>query len=119
MVLPLTNQSESEPPPPPAPKQPIAGLVVGLDGTGLENVGVMLRSHYRLRLDDQDPGNDPDAGWSDPIAVTKTDAQGAFAIDRPAGAYRVEVFADGYLFRPVAVDVETPQQNIMIVAEPL
>jgi hypothetical protein len=106
-------------PPALAPKLPIAGRIVLVDGTGIENVGVMLRTRYRLRLDDEVPDNDPDAGWSDPIAVTKTDAQGAFAIDRPAGAYRVEVFSDGYAFRPMVVDVETPSQDITIIAEPL
>jgi len=107
------------PPAPLARTESIAGRVVRRDGTGVENVGVMLRTRFRLRLDDEDPGNDPDAGWSEPIAATKTDAQGAFAINRPAGAYRVEVFADEYLFRPVVVDVETPLQTITIIAEPL
>ena len=107
------------PPPALTPKEPIAGRVVLVDGTGVENVGVMLRTRVLYRLDDDDPNNDPDADWSLPIAVTKTDAHGAFVIDRPAGAYRIEVFADEYAFRPVVVDVETPQQDVTIIAEPL
>ena len=105
-------------PPSLAPKQPIRGRVTTTTGTGIENIGVLLRSKFRARLDDDNPANDPDTGWSDPIAVTKTDATGTFQIDRPAGAYRVEAFADGYLFRPPWVDLETPLQQITILAEP-
>lgn len=107
----------SQEPPALAPMESIAGVVALADGTGVENIGVLLRTYWRQRLDDGNADNDPDAGWSDPIAVTKTDATGAFAIDRSAGVYRVEVFADGYLFRPTVVDVETPLEQITILAE--
>lgn len=101
-----------------APKEPIRGRVALANGTGVENIGVLLRSRFRVRLDDADASNDPDSGWSDPIALTLTDTNGAFQLDRPAGVYRVEVFADGYLFRPPWVDVETPLQQITMLAEP-
>ncbi|NLX20274.1 MAG: carboxypeptidase regulatory-like domain-containing protein [Phycisphaerae bacterium] len=105
-------------PPPLADPEPVSGRVILANGTGVENIGVLLRTRFRVRLDDADEGNDPDSDWSDPIAVTKTDAAGQFAFDRPAGVYQVEVFADGYLFRPVVVEVETPQQQVIIIAEP-
>lgn len=105
-------------PPALASMESIAGSVTLADGTGVENIGVLVRTYWRQRLDDGNTENDPDAGWSDPIAVTKTDATGAFSINRPAGVYRVEVFADGYLFRPTVVDVETPLEQITILAEP-
>lgn len=105
-------------PPAPAPKEPIRGRVTTPAGAGVENIGVLLRTKFRLRMDDQEPANDPDTGWSDPIAVTVTDAAGGFQLDRPAGVYRVEAFADGYLFRPPWVDVETPLQQIVLLAEP-
>ncbi len=105
-------------PPALAPKQPIRGRVTLTNGTGVENIGVLLRSRYRVRLDDADSSNDPDVDWSAPIALTLTDANGDFQIDRPAGVYRVEAFADGYLFSPPWVDVETPLQQITILAEP-
>ncbi len=105
-------------PPPLADAEPVSGRVTLADGSGVENIGVLLRTRFRVRLDDADAGNDPDTGWSDPMAVTKTDAAGRFAFDRPAGVYQVEVFADGYLFRPVVVEVETPQQQVIIIAEP-
>jgi len=107
----------SQEPPELAAMESIAGAVTLADGTGVENIGVLIRTYWRKRLDDGIDDNDPDADWSDPIAVTKTDATGAFSIDRPAGVYRVEVFADGYLFRPTYVDVETPLEQITIVAE--
>lgn len=106
------------PPPSLAASAPIAGRVVGRDGQGVENIGVLLRTRWRTRLDDEDAGNDPDSGYSDPIAVTKTDAAGRFRLDRPAGVYRVEVFQDGYLFRPDVMDVETPLSEMVFVAEP-
>ncbi len=105
-------------PPPLAPEHPIAGRVVLADGTGLEGIGVWLQTGFRRREPDLDPNNDPDEGYGNPIAVTKTDATGAFAFYRPAGGYRVRVFADDYLFRPRLVDIESPLENITIVAEP-
>ncbi|HOW73756.1 MAG TPA: carboxypeptidase-like regulatory domain-containing protein [Phycisphaerae bacterium] len=105
-------------PPEPAWNAAITGRVVDRDGTGIENIGVLLRTRWRARLDDADAGNDPDSGYSDPIAVTRTDAFGCFSLDRPPGAYRVEVFQDGYLFRPDVIDVETPLDSIVFVAEP-
>lgn len=117
-VVGVDQDLASQEPPALAPMESIAGAVTLADGTGVENIGVLLRTYWRQRLDDGNTENDPDAGWSDPIAVTKTDATGAFSIDRPAGVYRVEVFADGYLFRPTVVDVETPLEQITILAEP-
>jgi len=145
--------SSAVPPPAPAPKQPIAGRVVLDDGTGVEGVGVMLRTrvlcwwtgedpnnypHCDLNCDPncdpnfdpncgdpndypccQDPNDDPDAEWSLPIAVTITDSTGSFAFDRPTGAYRVEVISEDYAFQPIVVDVESPLDDIKIVAEPL
>jgi len=105
-------------PPSLAPNEAIAGRVVGRNGVGIENIGVLLRTRWRARLDDTDTGNDPDSGYSAPIAVTKTDANGRFTLARPAGVYRVEVFQDGYLFRPDVMDVETPLSEMVFVAEP-
>lgn len=105
-------------PPARATKQPIRGRVTLTNGIGIENIGILLRSRYRVRLDDADPSNDPDVAWSAPIALTLTDANGGFQIDRPAGVYRVEAFADGFLFSPPWVDVETPLQQITLLAQP-
>jgi hypothetical protein len=97
----------------------VAGRVTLASGRGVGGIGVLVRTRFRVRLDDADAGNDPDSGYSDPIAVAVTDAGGAFAIDRPPGAYRVEFFADGYLFRPVSVDVESPLEIIRVIVEPV
>ena len=105
-------------PPSLAPSDAIAGRVVGRNGAGIENIGVLLRTRWRARLDDTNASNDPDSGYSAPIAVTKTDNNGRFSLARPAGVYRVEVFQDGYLFRPDVMDVETPLSEIIFVAEP-
>ena len=107
-----------EPLPPAAPRLPIAGRVLDTDGVGVENVGVLSRARFRVRLDDNDPANDPDVGFGEPIAVTDTDTSGHFSLSRPGGAYRVEVFADGLLFRPAFVDVETPLEEVTFLAEP-
>lgn len=106
------------PPPAPAPADRIAGHVTLRNGTGAAGIGVLVRTRFRVRLDDTNLQNDPDAGFGDPIAIAVTDAAGAFSLDRPAGAYRIEVFADGYLFRPVTVDVETPLSEVTFIAEP-
>ena len=105
--------------PPLAADESIAGRVTLADGTGIEGIGVLVRARFRIRLDDADTDNDPDAGFGDPIAFTGTDAAGAFLIERPAGAYRIEFFSDDFAFRPAMVEVESPIESIRIVAEPL
>lgn len=109
----------SVPPPPPAETEPIAGRVTLAGGEGIAGVGVLLRSRFRIRLSDMDESNDPDVGFSEPIAFTSTDESGAFSIDRPAGAYQIEFFADDLLFRPASVLLETPIEVIQIIAEEL
>jgi len=96
----------------------IRGRVVGANGTGARDIGVLLRTRFRVRLDDDDPTNDPDAGFGAPIAFVTTDQEGAFAFDRPAGVYRVEFFSDDFLFRPVTLDVESPAGPLVSVVEP-
>lgn len=110
----LADESPSEA----AENLPIEGRVALPDGSGAEGIGVLLRTRFRLRLDDTDSSNDPDAGFGAPIAVTTTDSDGSFSFERPAGAYRVEAFADDVLFRPAIVDIEAPQQTVLIIAEP-
>jgi len=106
-----------------APPQPLAeiesieGRVISPDGAGIGNIGVLLRSRFRVRLTDDDPSNDPDSGFGDPIDVVATEGDGTFRFDRPAGAYRVEVFSDDFAFRPATVDVESPVDTLLIVAE--
>jgi hypothetical protein len=108
-----------EPPPAHAPVESIAGRVTLTDGTGVNNVGVLVRTRFRVRLDDNDPANDPDAGFGDPIAFTITGDDGIFSIDRPAGAYRIEFFSDDFSFRPAIMDLETPITVIRVIVEPL
>lgn len=106
-------------PQPLADVESIVGRVINAAGAGLADVGVLLRSRFRVRLADDDPSNDPDAGFGDPIDFVITDAEGGFRFDRPAGAYRVEAFSDEFAFRPGGVDVESPVETLLIVAEPI
>jgi hypothetical protein len=106
-------------PPPPAERVPISGRVSLSDGTGLEGVGVLIRTRFRVRLPDDDASNDPDAGFGEPIDVVATDADGRFEFLRPGGAYQVEFFADDLLFRPPTLELETPSDVIVVIAEPL
>jgi hypothetical protein len=108
-----------EPLPTSPEKLPIRGRVLDANGAPLEGVGVLLRSRFRVRLDDNASTNDPDAGFAEPMAVTETDANGEFSFSRPAGAYRVEAFADDLLFRPAVADVEAPIDEVIIIAEPV
>jgi hypothetical protein len=85
----------------------------------LADIGVLIRTRFRVRLDDADAGNDPDAGFGEPIAVTTTAADGTFLFERPPGAYRVELFSDAFAFRPAIIDLETPSERIIVLAEPL
>jgi hypothetical protein len=99
--------------------EPLDGRVTMPDGTGVAGVGVLIRSRFRVRLGDGDPTNDPDAGFGEPIAFTEADAQGLFAFERPPGGYQVEFFSDEFAFRPAIVEVESPQQSIVVIAERL
>jgi len=102
-----------------AESAPIIGRVVLADGTGVQGVGVLVRTRFRVRLDCSDPANETDAGYGEPIAYTMTDACGAFGIDRPGGVYQLEFFSDEFAFRPGILRVETPLDEITVLAEPL
>ncbi len=106
----------------------LSGRVIMDDGVGIEGVGVLLRT--RVRRGDDDPaccsinsGGPTDVEdatvccYGAPIAVETTDMDGQFSFDRPPGAYWLEVFADDLLFRPVAVTVESPIDNIIFIGE--
>ncbi len=104
-------------PPPGAEALPISGRVTLADGTGVADIGVLVRTRFRVRLNDGDAANDPDAGFGPPIDVRFTDAEGRFAFARPAGGYQVEFFSDDFLFRPPIIEIESPNQAIQIVVE--
>jgi hypothetical protein len=106
-------------PPPLMESAALSGRVTLVDGTGVAGIGVLLRTRFRVRLDDADTGNDPDAGYGDPIDYTVTDGSGYFAFQRPPGVYQVEFFSDDYAFAPATVEVESPLSTIGVLAEPL
>jgi hypothetical protein len=105
-------------PPERAPLLPIEGRATLVDGTGVENVAVLLHTSVRYRLPDSDPTNDPDSAFGDPIAVAKTDATGAFRLDWPAGAYLLQFSADDYLFRQWTMVVHPPVHHVLVLVEP-
>jgi hypothetical protein len=102
-----------------AEDSPIAGRVTLADGTPVADVGILVRTRFRTRLDDGDAANDPDAGFGEPIDVAVTDADGRYRFDRPPGAYQLEFFSDNFLFRPVSITLETPSEVIDVIAEPV
>lgn len=106
-------------PPPLMESAALAGRVTLVDGTGVAGIGVLLRTRYRVRMDDNDAANDPDAGYGDPIDYRTTDESGYFQFDRPPGVYQLEFFSDEYAFAPVAVEVESPLSTIGVLADPL
>lgn len=106
-------------PPPLMESAALAGRVTLVDGTGVAGIGVLLRTRYRVRMDDNDAGNDPDAGYGDPIDYRVTDESGYFQFDRPPGVYQLEFFSDDYAFAPATVEVETPLSAIGVLADPL
>ncbi|MDM8007115.1 MAG: hypothetical protein QUV05_13335 [Phycisphaerae bacterium] len=106
-------------PPPLMESAALAGRVTLVDGTGVAGVGVLLRTRYRVRIDDNDPGNDPDAGYGDPIDYRFTDESGYFQFERPPGVYQSEFFSDEYAFAPATVEVETPLSTVGVLADPL
>jgi hypothetical protein len=105
------------PPPALAPMVPITGRVSDPDGNGLEGVGALVRTRFRVRVNDDNPANDPDASFGDPIAVMATGPDGRFEFLRPAGGYQLEFFADGLAFRPVTLEIESPSQQVDVLAE--
>lgn len=99
--------------------QELGGQVVQPDGTPLSDIGILLRTRYRVTDNDFARCPDEPAGrcYGAPIAYDITDAQGRFSFDRPPGAYMVQAFADGFLFRPGFVILESPLNNATIIAE--
>jgi hypothetical protein len=114
-ILNTDSTLAAEAPPAAAPGQPIRGQVVAPDGAPWEGVGVLVRTRWRSNLDLANPA--ADSGFGDPIDFTFTDADGNFSFTRPAGAYRVEVFADDLIFSPASADVEVPQTALVFIAE--
>jgi hypothetical protein len=114
-ILNTDSTLAAEAPPAAAPGQPIRGRVVAPDGAPWEGVGVLVRTRWRSNLDLANPA--ADSGFGDPIDFTFTDADGNFSFTRPAGAYRVEVFADDLIFSPASADVEVPQTALVFIAE--
>lgn len=112
--------------PPMLPDEPLSGQVITEHGQPVGGIGVLLRTRFRITEDDTDIcpnadiclGDEP-AGfcYSGPVALCRTTDDGRFEFNRPPGAYRVEVFQDGFQFRPCSVIVETPLNNITIIAE--
>jgi len=117
-------KGQNIPAPPEVPElfgdQPIEGEVITASGEPVEGVGVLLRGRFRRMADDRElcPEEQNFTCFGDPIDVAITDASGAFRFDQPPGAYRVEVFADDFLFRPDRILIESPIDNVTFVAEP-
>jgi hypothetical protein len=107
------------PPPAAMSKDKVAGRVVEMNGNGVAGIGVLIRTRYRVRLNDTDATNDPDHGYSDAIDYRITDATGSFGFERPAGQYQLEFFSADYAFAPVTVEVESPIESVAILAQRL
>jgi hypothetical protein len=100
--------------------------VLTSDGRPLAGVGVLLRTRVRPDVDPppaccsvgpSDPNEATQCCWGAPVAIGVTDDAGAFEFERPPGAYLVEAFADGLLFRPPLVVIESPLDNVTFIAE--
>ena len=108
-------------PPPLAETVPIAGRVVDENGAGIADIGVLIRTRFRVQpgMENPDDEDDPNGGFTEPMDVRFTDESGSFRFDRPAGAYMVELFSDDYAFRPAFHVLETPAAAILVTAEPI
>ncbi len=102
-----------------APSAALAGQVTRADGRGVADVIILLRPRYRTALDCANADDPAATGYADPIVFTTTDAQGRFRFDRPAGVYRLEFYSDTVAFRPGQIEIETPRQDISVLAEDL
>ena len=129
---------EPSPLPDRARAEPLEGHVLDPHGQPIAGIGLLLRTRVRLNLDGTNlppccsDGPSPPQPFSslsdqelhnccvtEPIDVAVTDAEGYFEFDRPEGVYLIEPFGNDYEFRPVGVVVDTPIDNILIIAEPL
>lgn len=102
-----------------APVEPITGRVVQASGAGASGVLVLLHARFRNALDCSNPSREGDAGYSEVLDFAETDAQGRFTLDRPAGVYELRFASDDYAFRPGIIHIETPLDDISVLAEPL
>lgn len=98
---------------------PLSGRVTSPTGAPEAGVGVLLRTRFRVGDDDAAicPNEPVGVCFSDPIDFAVTDGDGRFSFERPPGAYMVEAFADTLQFRPAAILVETPIDNLAFIAE--
>ena len=101
-------------PPPLLSNEPLSVRVITPAGQPVSGIGD--RPHDEILCPDPDP-NLSGICFSDPIAFGVTDAGGGFVFSRPPGAYGVEVFADGFNFRPAFQVIESPLNNVTFVAE--
>lgn len=103
----------------PAPVEPITGRVVQANGAGVSGVLVLLHSRFRNTLDCSDPSREGDSGYSEVLDFAETDADGRFVLYRPAGIFELLFASDDFAFRPGVMDIETPLDDIHVLAEPL
>ncbi len=106
-------------PQPMAEVEPITGRVVLVDGSGVPDVLVLLHPRFRNTLECTNPTREGDAGYGDVIDFAETDADGYFTLNRPAGVYQLLFASDDHAFRPGIMEIETPLEDIRILAEPL
>jgi len=102
-----------------APVEPITGRVVQANGAGVGGVLVLLHSRFRNSLDCSNPSREADAGYSEVFDFAESDAAGRFVLNRPAGIYQLVFASDGFAFRPEIINIETPLEDIQVLAEPL
>jgi hypothetical protein len=105
-----------------AENEPLSVRVITPAGQAVAGIGVLLKTRYRVTADDtvRCPNDDPvlrGLCFSEPIMFGTSDTTGKVEFSRPAGSYGVEVFADGFTFRPLFQLLESPLNNVTFVAE--